>query len=136
MEKRKKVLVLLSGKPGACSEGTPHPPPLRQHKNVRFRKSVVKLEEKSYVRTRPEKSSGGEGLRPPPEECSKHRALTKVRSADFQHEVESKHLPERSHGAKYSPPGHQVAPDWLRGGDPPVCIPDPPLIHDISGSNQ
>ena len=48
---------------GAPSEGTP---PLRQHKNVRFSKSAVKLEEKSYVRTRPEKSSGGEGLRPPP----------------------------------------------------------------------
>ena len=30
------------------------------------RKSIIKLEEKSYVWTRPEKSSGGEGLRPPP----------------------------------------------------------------------
>ena len=75
-----KVFVLSSGKPGASSEGTP--PPLRQHKNVTFGKSAVKLEEKSYVRTRPEKSSGGEGLRPPPKECSKHRTLTKVRSAD------------------------------------------------------
>ena len=42
------------------------PPPWRQHKNVTFRKSAVKFKEKSYVRTRPEKSSGGEGLRPPP----------------------------------------------------------------------
>ena len=49
---------------------------------------------------RPGKSSGGEGLRPPPKECSKHRTLTKVRSAD---------------GATHSPPGQQGAPDWLRG---------------------
>ena len=61
----------------------PTPPPCRQHKNVRFSKSIVKHEEKSYVWTRPEKSSGGEGLRPPPRRCSKHRALTKVRSADM-----------------------------------------------------
>ena len=52
--------------------GDPPHPPLRQHKNVRFAKSTVKLEEKSYVWTRPEKSSGGEGLRPPPKDCSKH----------------------------------------------------------------
>ena len=77
------------------------PPPWRQHKNVTFRKSAVKLEEKSYVWTRPEKSSGGEGLRPPPKECSKHRTMTKVMSAD---------------GAKHSPPGHHGAPDWLKGG--------------------
>ena len=63
--------------------GDPPLPPLRQHKNVRFAKSIVKHEEKSYVWTRPEKSSGGEGLRPPPKECSKHRTLTKVRSADY-----------------------------------------------------
>ena len=47
-------------------------PPWRQHKNVRFAKSIINLKEKSYVRTRPEKSSGGEGLRPPPWRCSKH----------------------------------------------------------------
>ena len=85
-----KVLVLpkeRSAISGAPSEGTPTHP-LRQHKNVTFRKSIIKLEEKLYVRTRPEKSSGGEGLRPPLKRCSKHRALTKVRSAD-QSEVAS-----------------------------------------------
>ena len=55
-----KVLVLPKENARAFRRHleTHTPTPWRQHKNVAFRISGVKLDEKSYVRTRPEKSSG------------------------------------------------------------------------------
>ena len=79
LEARRSCLFYKGKRSAISGASSPPPPPLRQHKNVHFQKSAVKPEGKS----RPEKSSGGEGLRPPPKECSKHRALTKVRSADL-----------------------------------------------------
>ena len=42
---------------------------------------------------------------------------------------------DHSGGAKHSPLGHQGAPDCPRP-HPPLCVPETPLIHIISGSSS